>query len=479
MGNIGVRHGGDAGQAFQMTKHTNLTCRDSACIWHPYTQMKTAPEPLPIVRGEGVYLYTDDGRRFLDGISSWWVNIHGHAHPELNAALAAQAAQLEHVLFAGVTHEPAVALAEQLISILPSGLTRVFYSDNGSTAVEVALKMAWQYWQNCGHPAKREFVALHHAFHGDTVGAMSVSELTGFSKAFEKLLFPVHRAHSPYCYRCPLGLKRSACSIDCLGDLEHILAERRNDVAAVIIEPMLQGAGGMIVWPAEFLSGVRRLCDKYDTLMIADEILTGFGRTGKMFACEHAGVSPDLICLSKALTGGYLPLAVTAVRERIYEAFLDDDRSKAFFHGHSYTANPLACAVARASLGLFRKEKTLERVGGMERQFRKRLEELRKLEVVGDVRGIGGIAAIELDASLTRRIKECGPDEGSPASGSSNSGYFSSIAPYLYDAFLRRGLLLRPLGSILYFMPPYAITDQEIDWAFDQIADVLSDLETQ
>ena len=447
-----------------MTTHNNLSLRDSASIWHPYTQMKTAPPPLPIVRAEGVYLYTEDGRRLLDGISSWWVNIHGHAHPELNAALAAQAAQLEHVLFAGATHEPAVALAEQLISILPARLTRIFYSDNGSTAVEVALKMAWQYWQNSGQPARREFVALHHAFHGDTVGAMSVSELSAFSKPFEGLLLPVHRVHSSYCYRCPMGLKRSDCEIDCLGDLERVLKERQNAVAAVIVEPMLQGAGGMIVWPAEFLSGVRRLCDKYDTLMIADEILTGFGRTGRMFACEHAGVSPDLICLSKALTGGYLPLAVTGVREGIYEAFLDDDRSKAFFHGHSYTANPLACAVALASLGLFRKQNTLERVGRMEKQFAKRLGELRNISVVGDVRGIGGVAAIELDE---------------PTSTEHTSGYLSSVGPRLYDAFLRRGLLLRPLGSILYFMPPYAITDQEVDWAFDQIRDVLRELEAQ
>jgi adenosylmethionine-8-amino-7-oxononanoate aminotransferase len=395
-----------------------------------------------------------------------------------------------------------VTLAEQLLSILPAGLTRAFYSDNGSTAIEVALKMAWQYWQNRGQTAKREFVALHHGFHGDTVGAMSVSELTGFSKPFEGLLFPVHRVHSPYCYRCPLGLKRSECSIDCLGDLERVLAQRPDSVAAVIAEPMLQGAGGMIVWPAEFLSGVRRLCDKYNTLMIADEILTGFGRTGRMFACEHAGVSPDLICLSKGLTGGYLPLAVTAVKESIYEAFLDDDRSRAFFHGHSYTANPLACAVALASLGLFRKERTLERVGRMEKQFRKRLEELRGMRSVGDVRGIGAVAAIELDTSLIRppsldapssprgrraypqgdpsptgRGWTEGPGEGS-ASTDQASGYFSSIGPYLYDAFLARGLLLRPLGSILYFMPPYAITDQQVDWVFDQIAEVLRKLDT-
>jgi adenosylmethionine---8-amino-7-oxononanoate aminotransferase len=441
-----------------MTNPVNLTSRDLACIWHPYTQMKTAPDPLPVVRGEGVYLYTEDGRRLLDGISSWWVNIHGHAHPALNAALAAQAAKLEHVVFAGATHEPAVALAEQLISILPQGLTRVFYSDNGSTAVEVALKMAWQYWQNRGDSARRDFITLHHAYHGDTVGAMSASELTGFSKPFEGLLFPVHRAHAPYCYRCPLGLKRSECTIDCLGDLERILSDRGGSVAGVLVEPMLQAAGGMIVWPTEFLAGVRQLCDRYDTLMIADEVLTGFGRTGKMFACEHASVSPDLICLSKALTGGYLPLAVTVATEPVFEAFLSDDRTRAFFHGHSYTANPLACAVALASLSLFRSEGTLERVSALEKQFRRRLDALREIGIVGDVRGIGGVAAIEL---------------------ANHSNYFDSIGAHLYDAFLKRGLLLRPLGSILYFMPPYVISDQEVDWAFDQIADVLREVDVQ
>jgi len=420
--------------------------------------MKVAPTPLPIVRGAGVYLYTDDGRRLLDGISSWWVNIHGHSHPKLNAALIAQAEKLEHVVFAGATHEPAVALAEQLTAVLPPGLSRIFYSDNGSTAIEVAMKMAWQYWQNRGEPERQEFIALHHAFHGDTVGAMSVSERTGFTQAFEGLLFPVHRVHAPYCYRCPLGLKRSECAIDCLGDLERMLASHVGSVAAVLVEPMLQGAGGMIVWPAEFLAGVRSLCDRYDTLMIADEILTGFGRTGRMFACEHASVSPDLMCLSKGLTGGYLPLAVTATTNRVYEAFLSDDRSKAFFHGHSYTANPLGCAVALASLELFKTENTLERVKAIEVQFRGRLQRLREIKIVGDVRGIGAVAAIEL-------VTESG-------------GYFDSIGPRLYEAFLDRGLLLRPLGSILYFMPPYAITPQQVDWAFDQIAEVLRAVES-
>jgi adenosylmethionine-8-amino-7-oxononanoate aminotransferase len=437
----------------------NLAQRDRVCLWHPYTQMQSAPDPLGIVRGEGVYLHTDDGRRILDGISSWWVNIHGHSHPRLNAALRAQAEKLEHVVFAGCTHEPAVALAERLTAILPPGLTRIFYSDNGSTAVEVALKMAYQFWQNRGESGRSEFVALHHAYHGDTVGGMSPSEATVFTKAFEPLLFPVHRAHAPYCHRCPLGLRRAECRIDCLASLEQILNSRRGKIAAVIVEPMLQGAGGMIVWPGEFLAGARALCNRYDTLMIADEVLTGFGRTGLMFASEHAAARPDLLCLSKALTAGYLPLAVTAATERIYEAFLDENRAKAFYHGHSYTANPLACAVALASLDLFESEGTLERVRAIERRFRTRLEPIRKLDGVGDTRVIGGVAAIEL------------------ATG--EGGYLDSIGPRLAEAFVARGLLLRPLGNVVYFMPPYVITDPQIDWAFDQVEDVLKVLKTE
>jgi adenosylmethionine---8-amino-7-oxononanoate aminotransferase len=428
--------------------------KDRDCLWHPYTQMKTAPPPLPIVRGEGVYLYTDDGRRLLDGISSWWVNIHGHSHPKLNEALARQAAELEHVVFAGCTHRPAVELAERLIELLPTGLTRIFYSDNGSTAVEVAVKMALQYWLNRGQPQRRRFVALRHAYHGDTVGAMSASEPSAFTDAFQTLLFPVERAHSPYCYRCPLGLERASCQIECLGDLERVLQEQSGAVAGVIVEPMLQGAGGMIVWPREFLAGAQKLCDRYGVLLIADEVLTGFGRTGRMFACEHAAVSPDIICLSKALTAGYLPLGATAASEEIYEAFLSDDRRKTFFHGHSYTANPLACAVGLASLDLFCAENVLARVHAIERLFQRRLERLRNYSRVGDVRGIGGVAVIELVEDKQSK---------------SADGYLAQIGPRLYDAFLERGLLLRPLGNVLYFMPPYVITDEEVEWVFDQI----------
>jgi adenosylmethionine-8-amino-7-oxononanoate aminotransferase len=418
--------------------------------------MQTAPDAIPIVSGRGVYLHTEDGRRLLDGVSSWWVNIHGHSHPKLNEALAAQARQIEHVIFAGFTHAPAVELAEQLVARVPTGLTRVFYSDDGSTAVEVALKMALQYWQLSGQPQRRRFLALRHGYHGDTVGAMSVGDASPFTAPFTGLLFEAGRAHSPYCARCPLELTRPSCQIACLADLDAHLARHGDTVAAVIVEPMLQAAGGMIVWPREFLVGVRDLCTRHGALLVADEVMTGFGRTGRMFACEHGPVAPDIICLSKALTAGYLPLGATICTEAVYDAFLQPDRGKAFFHGHSYTANPMACAVALASLDLFRAEGVLDRIAALEALFRRRLEPLRSLTAVADVRVLGAVGVVELRST------------GGPA------GYLDEIGPRLAAEFLARGLLLRPLGHVLYFMPPYVITDPEAHWALDQIADVLT-----
>jgi adenosylmethionine---8-amino-7-oxononanoate aminotransferase len=418
----------------------SLVDRDKAVVWHPYTQMKTAA-PLPIARGQGVYLYTEDGRKLLDGISSWWVNIHGHAHPRLNQAMAEQARKVAHVIFGGATHEPAVELAERLVGALPAGLTRIFYSDNGSTAVEVAIKLALQYWQNIGgkaRPARTRIVALHHAYHGDTVGAMSVSAESVFTQPFAPLLFPVDRVHPSE-----------------LGDHLDAHGER---IAAVIVEPMLQGAGGMIMWPAESLAKVREVCYRHGVLMIADEVLTGFGRTGRMFACEHASVTPDIICLSKALTAGYLPMAVTAVTNAVYDAFLSDDRAKTFFHGHSFTANPLACAVALASLDLIEEGNVLARVGRLERQLRDGLTSLAQLPTVADVRVLGGVGVVELESS------------------ESSGGYLDNVGPRLYQQFLERGILLRPLGNVLYFMPPYVITDAEVDWVVGCIGDVVKDL---
>lgn len=410
-----------------------LVDRDRAVVWHPYTQMKTAGPPLAIVRGQGVYLHTEDGRTLLDGISSWWVNIHGHAHPRLNQALTEQAKKIEHVIFAGATHEPAVELAERLVGILPAGLTRIFYSDNGSTAVEVAVKLALQYWSNRGRSDRTRIVALRHAYHGDTVGAMSVSDESVFTAPFAPLLFPVDRVD-------PLQLEA------------HVQAHG-DHIAAVIVEPMLQGAGGMIMWPAEQLARVREICYRHGILMIADEVLTGFGRTGRMFACEHAAVTPDIICLSKALTAGYMPMAVTAVTNAVYDAFLSDDRAKTFFHGHSFTANPLACAVALESLDLFEEGNLLARIARLERQMRDGLSPLAQLPSVADVRVLGGVGVVELK---------------------SDGGYLDGVGPRLYNAFLERGLLLRPLGNVLYFMPPYVITDGEAAWVLEQISAVLT-----
>lgn len=406
-----------------------LAERDRKVLWHPYTQMKTAPEPLAVVRGKGAYLFTEDDRRILDGISSWWVNLHGHSHPKLNEALARQARELEHVIFAGCTHRPAVELAEELLKVAPAGLARVFYSDNGSTAVEAAMKMAVQYWANQGESRSR-FIALENSYHGDTVGAMSVSSRSVFTAAFEGLMFQVEHV---------AGLEQMEAALSA------------HDVAAVLIEPMLQGAGGMRMFPASFVSGVRDLCTRHGVLMIADEVLTGFGRTGKMFACEHAGVSPDLMCLSKGLTGGYLPLGATLVTENVYEAFLSDDRAKTFFHGHSYTANPLACAVAVASLKVFHEEHSLENVARIERQLRSGLESLRALERVSDVRVLGGVGAVELKGG----------------------GYLDAAGPKLAAEFLRRNLLLRPLGNVVYFMPPYVVTEAETNWALGELRDGL------
>ncbi len=422
---------------------------DRSTVWHPYTQMKLAPAPVAIARAEGAWLYGEDGKKYLDAISSWWVTLHGHAHPHIAAAIGRQAAQLEQVIFAGFTHRPAAELAAKLVEILPAGLTRVFYSDNGSTAVEVALKMAVQYWRNQGHPERCRFIALEHAYHGDTVGTMSVSEASYFTDPFEKLLFPVHRAHTAWCYRCPVGLTRDRCSIDCLQSLEATLRTNGDEIAAVIVEPLLQGVGGMIVQPVEFLRGVRQLCDRYGVLLIADEVLTGFGRTGTMFACEQAGISPDVICLSKGLTGGFLPMAVTACTEHIYAAFFSDDRRKTLFHGHSYTANPLGCAAGLASLEVFAQEDTMQRIRRIANQHRQRLDHLRRHPRVGEARQAGTVGVIEL--------------------AEENADYLASIGPKLQQFYLEHGVLLRPLGSVLYVLPPYCIQEDELDQVWDVI----------
>jgi adenosylmethionine-8-amino-7-oxononanoate aminotransferase len=423
-------------------------------LWHPFTQEGVDPPPLSIRSAKGVFLEAQDGRRILDAISSWWVNIHGHSHPAIAEAIAEQAARLEHVLFAGFSHEPAEELAVGLGKIVPPALRHVFFSDDGSTAVEVALKLAVQYWKNCGRPRKQKIVALENAYHGDTVGAMSVSDDSPFTAAFESLRIPILRAHSAYCAHCPVGLTRATCQIECLNKLERLLSEHGDEIAAVIVEPLLQGAGGMIVHPEEFLSGVRRLTSAHDVLLIADEVLTGFGRTGRMFACERAAVAPDLMCVAKGLTGGFLPLAATFATDRVHDAFVGGDRARAFFHGHSYTANPIACAAANASLRIFESEPVFERIAAIEKVHAARLPAFALHPGVADVRHIGTVAAIELKV----------PD----------AGYLSSLRPRLYGYFLSRGVLLRPLGNVVYILPPYVITPDQLNFVYDVVQDSLA-----
>jgi adenosylmethionine-8-amino-7-oxononanoate aminotransferase len=419
-------------------------------IWHPFTQEALDPLPIRITKAEGVYLYTEDGRRLIDGISSWWVNIHGHGHPAIVSAIAAQAAKIDHILLAGFTHDAVEDLRAALRKVLPKELEHIFFSDDGSTAVEVALKMAVQYWKNAGRPEKQSLVALEHAYHGDTVGAMSVGAESAFTDPFRSLLFPVHRVHSAYCYRCPVGKHRSTCRIDCTDKLKRLLEEKNGEIAAVIVEPLLQGAGGMIVHPVEFLQRVRRLCSEYGVLLIADEVLTGFGRCGKMVACELAGVVPDLMCLSKGLTGGILPMGATVCTRQLHEAFVSADRSHTFYHGHSYTGNPIAAAAAVASLQIFEREPVFERINTIATIHCERLESIRNHPAVGDVRSIGTVAAVELRAD--------------------DAGYFSKLKPMLYKFFLDAGVLLRPLGNVVYVMPPYAISSNDLHYIHDCIA---------
>jgi adenosylmethionine-8-amino-7-oxononanoate aminotransferase len=403
-------------------------------IWHPYTQEATELPPIPIDRGEGAHLYTRDGRRLIDGISSWWVNIHGHSHPLIAEAIAAQARKLEHVIFAGFTHETAEELAARLARIMPPALDRLFYSDNGSTAVEVALKVAVQYWHNQGRRGKHRIIALEHAYHGDTIGAMSVSADSPFTAAFDALRLPVLRIRGA-------------------NDLEHLLSAKKDEIAAMIAEPLIQGAGGMRIYPAGEFERFQQLCAAHEVLLIADEVFTGLGRTGRMFACEHAKVTPDLMCLSKGLTGGFLPLAVTVCRSQIYDAFCSTDRSRTFFHGHSYSGNPLGCAAAVASLKIFETEPVFDRIAAIERVHRDRLDEFRNHPSVVDVRMLGTIAAIELRAD--------------------DAGYLSRLRTRLYDFFIEHGVLLRPLGNVIYTVPPYVIASDDLHYIYDVIRKAL------
>lgn len=416
-------------------------------IWHPFTNSALDPEPLFVERAEGVWLHTRDGRKILDAVSSWWVNLHGHANPKIAAAIAEQARKMEHVILAGFTHEPAEKLAEGLRKWLAPSLTHLFFSDDGSTAVEVALKLAVQYFNNLGRPEKKEIVALEHGYHGDTAGAMSVSDDSPFTDPFRAMRYAVHRVPSPYLYRRPAGMTREEYLDFCVKRLASLLEEKSESIACLILEPLLQAAGGMIVYPVEYLRAARELCTRHDVLLIADEVLTGFGRTGKMFACDLAGVAPDLMCLSKGITGGFLPMGVTVCTDRVEEAFRSENRMHTFYHGHSYTGNALACAAANASLEIFADEPVFDRIAGIAKIHGERLARFAKYGVVGETRQIGTMGAMELKAE--------------------DAGYLSAMRPKLYRFFLERGVLLRPLGNVVYVFPPYVISAEELHRVYD------------
>ncbi|MFD2247270.1 adenosylmethionine--8-amino-7-oxononanoate transaminase [Pontibacter ruber] len=414
----------------------SLAERDHNIIWHPYTQMKTAALPIPIVRGEGALLFSEDGKSYIDAVSSWWVNLHGHAHPYIAQKVAEQLQTLEHVIFAGFTHPAAVTFAERLISILPQGQSRIFYSDNGSTAVEVALKMAIQYWENVGTP-KKKIIAFRDSYHGDTFGAMSVSARSAFTAPFWPYLFEPHFIDVPV----------PGNEEETIKQLEVFAIA--GDVAAFIYEPLVLGTAGMVMYKHEVLDRLLEICQQHNILTIADEVMTGFGRTGRTFASDYVQHKPDMVCLSKGLTGGTMALGATSCNEKIYEAFLSDDKRKTLFHGHSYTANPVACAAGLASLDLLLLPDTQQCTRHISQRHQDFAIQCRTLPKVKEVRQQGTILAVEFEADGT--------------------SYFNKMGDTLYSFGLEQGVILRPLGNIIYVIPPYCITDKQLDKVYQTI----------
>lgn len=421
----------------------NMMARDAEVIWHPYTQMKNPLPHIPIVRGEGVYLYDEQGKKYIDAVSSWWVNIHGHSHPHIAAKVYQQLNTLEHVIFAGFTHEPAIQLAERLLPLLPGDQRKVFYTDNGSTAVEVALKMCLQYWVNKGNNGRKKVIAFKDAYHGDTFGAMSVSGRSIFTDPFNQLLFDVDFIELPNA-----------------GNIEQLKAkinQLSGEVACFIFEPMVLGASGMLMYEAQYLDQLIESCQQHGILTIADEVMTGFGRTGKYFACEALTVKPDIFCLSKGLTGGTMPLGVTTCNDKVFDAFLSDDKLKTLYHGHSFTANPVACAASLASLDILEKPETLQhikRVEAMHKEFAETIKEHPKLKAI---RQTGTILVMEW---------ETGGD----------TNYLSGLRDTLYLYFLEHGIVLRPLGNILYILPPYVISNEDLVYIYQTILKALKEI---
>jgi len=444
---------------------------DKYYLWHPFTQMRDYldEKPLIIEKGEDSFLIDVYGNRYLDGVSSLWVNLHGHRREEMDQAIINQVREISHSTLLGLSNVPAIKLAKKLVEITPKGLNKVFYSDGGSTAVEIALKMAFQYWQQKSSPQreKTKFISLNLAYHGDTLGAVSAGGIDTFHKLYQPLLFPTYRVPSPYCYRCSLGKTYPRCHLDCVNQVEEVIKEHHQEVAALIIEPLVQAAAGMIVSPPDYLKEIRRLCSQYNILLIADEVAVGFGRTGTIFACEQEGVLPDLMAVAKGISGGYLPLAATLTTEEVYSAFLGEYQElKSFFHGHSYTGNPLACSAALASLEIFEKDHTLEKLKGKISFLEERLKCFLNLPQVGEVRQKGFMVGIELVKD--RESKEC-------------YSLKEKIGIKVILEARKRGLVIRPLGDVIVIMPPLSISYEHlkklVEIVFHSIEKVTSSVE--
>ncbi len=417
--------------------NNSISERDKKVIWHPYSQPNWGNEVIAITHGEGSYLFDDEGNRYIDAISSWWVNLHGHSHPFMIKSVLEQMTKLEQVIFAGFTHEPAVQLAEKLLSLLPRNQSKVFYSDDGSTSVEVALKMAIQYWANQGKP-RTKILAWKHAYHGDTFGSMSLSSRGPFNAVFAPFLFEVEFLDIPH---TP-------------GEVEELMEKLTDQYAAFIFEPLIQGTAGMKIYKAELLNQFLGACKDHGIITIADEVMTGFGRTGKLFAMDYVIEKPDIICLSKGLTGGMLPLGVTTCTKIIYEAFHGEEYHKSFFHGHSYTANPLSCSAALASLNLMMRRSTGQAIARIESQHLNFIQKIKDHPRIAHISSLGTILSLEWKVKGT-------------------SDYFNDIRDKLYHFFLGEGILIRPLGNILYLMPPYCISQEDLDFIYDRIGEAL------
>lgn len=439
--------------------------RDLRRIWHPCAQMKDYEELLPMVidRAKGVWLYDVHGKAYLDIVSSWWANLLGHANEKINERIKAQLDRLEHVIFANFSHRPAIELAERLALLVPDGLTKFHFNDNGSSAVEAALKMAFQYCQQTGRTKKTRFLCLSEGYHGETIGALSVGSMDLFAEMYKPMMMDNIHVEAPDCYRCPFQKTRESCSCECFSYAEKAFSEHAEECAAMIVEPLLQGSAGMRIYPELYLKKLRALCDEHDVLLIADEIATGFGRTGSLFATERAGITPDIMCLSKGLTGGYMPMSITVVKEKIYDAFYADwSEGKAFMHSHTYAGNPLGCAAALAVLDILDEENVLEKTEETALWLTARMEEVFGAHRnVGEIRHIGLIHAAELveDKAAKRSFDP-----------RRRLGYA------IYQAALRSGLLLRPLGDVLYFNPPLNIEKEELDTAICRMKQAMDEV---